>query len=145
LEPLGVIDHCAQENFALQTTVHEQDQALIANDAVIAEAAPKVEAFDTFLNSEGHYGLQNAAWAIGAPPTVSSSGSRRTDSCFTRAAARCPKRPSLKLGISVVRAAVGDLGAQSFVTLHGLTYLAKRWQRHTLKPGGAKDLFGKAV
>ncbi|MCJ2084213.1 phage antirepressor KilAC domain-containing protein [Methylobacterium sp. J-090] len=136
LEVLGVIGHYARENLALQATVAQQDQALIEKDAVLAVAAPKAEAYDTFLNSEGHYGLQNAARAIGAPPNTFIGWLKADGFLFYQSGSLVPKAPFLKLGVFVVRAAVGDLGAQSFITPYGLTYLSKSWERHLLKTKG---------
>ncbi|KQP90777.1 phage antirepressor KilAC domain-containing protein [Methylobacterium sp. Leaf117] len=146
LEVLGVIGHYAQQNLVLQATVAQQDQALIAKDAVIAVAAPKVEAYDTFLNSEGHYGLQNAARAIGAPANGFVAWLKADGFLFYQGGSLVPKAPFLKLGVFVVRAAVGEtLGAQTFITPYGLDYLSKRWRRQNLKAVTSADLFGNVA
>jgi phage antirepressor YoqD-like protein len=136
----------AEANLALKAENAQISQALTVSESALATAAPKVEFFDRFANADGHYGLQNAARSIGAPPKGFVHWLKGTY-LFYQGREFMPKAAFVKMASFTVRPFLdGDVArAQTFVTPYGLQYHAKKWQRHTMMPEAPRDLFGNAA
>lgn len=132
-----------------QELVVTQKRAASAESAV-AKAASKIEFYDRLAEADGHYGLQNAARAIGAPPNTFIR-SMKEGFLFYQGSNLVPRASFVKMGVFEVKVKLQDIGgvekacSQTYVTPYGLTFLAKRWERAKLQPKGDRDLFGNAA
>lgn len=132
-----------------QELVVTQERAASAEFAV-AKAAPKVEFYDRFAEADGHYGLQNAARAIGAPPNTFIRPLKE-GFLFYQGSNLVPGAAFAKMGVFEVKVRLQDIGgvekacSQTFVTPYGLTFLSRRWEKAQLRPKGDRDLFGNAA
>lgn len=88
---------------------------------------PKVEAFDQFINSDGLYGLQNAARVIGAKPNLFSRWLKQ-DFLFYQGSALVAKARYIQMGIFEVKTTIIDDKARprTFITPKGIEYLRQR-------------------
>lgn len=119
-------------------------------EAKVEAAAPKVEFYDRFAEADGHYGLQNAARSIGAPPNLFIRWLKETF-LFYQGGNLVPRAAFVKMGVFEVKVPLEDVGgvqracSQTFVTPFSLTFLARRWERAKLTKKGDRNLFGNVA
>jgi anti-repressor protein len=117
----------------------ELETRAVKAEAAVAAAKPKTQFFDSFVNADGLYGLQNAARVLKEPPNKF-IGWLKTEYLFYQGGALVPKVAYRQMGIFEVKATVVDDKAryQAFVTPKGIEYLARKLGK------GTGDLFGTA-
>ena len=95
-------------------------------EAKVAEQAPKVEAFDSLMNAEGLYGLQNAGRALSARPNKFVDWLKE-EHLFYQGSALVPRVQFIQRGLFVVRTKIVDDVARpsTFITPKGLDYLRR--------------------
>lgn len=120
---LGVMEH-------LNAKIAEKDEQL-------AIAAPKVEAYDAFLNADGLYGLQNAGRALGARPNKFIQWLKQ-EFLFYQGAALVARVAYIQRGYFEVITKIVDDKARPrvFITPKGLDWLRKRLP-DDIRMGGA--------
>lgn len=144
--PLGY----TEKVLALEAQVAQTEQRAAAAESTVAAAAPKVDFYNRFAEADGHYGLQNAARAIGAPPNGFIRWLKESF-LFYQGSTLMPRASFVKMGVFEVKVRLEMVGgveracSQTYVTPFGLTFLAKRWERAKLAPKGDRDLFGNAA
>jgi len=96
-------------------------------EAKVVEFQPKAEAFDRFMNSEGLYGLQNAARAIGARPNLFIRWLKSEFLFYQGNALVARVRYSQMRIFEVISTIIDDKARpRTYVTPKGLEYLRKR-------------------
>ncbi|ARO54053.1 hypothetical protein B2G69_07775 [Methylorubrum zatmanii] len=139
------------ENAEIKAENAEVRQALVVvgeraemAEAHVAAVAPKA----AFVEADGHYGLHNAARALGAPPQGFVDWLKQ-GFLFYQDRELMPRATFVTIGVFAVRARLIDGRARSrtVVTPRGLQYLGSAWQRHLLKTGKgkARTLFDDAA
>ncbi|MCG5249518.1 phage antirepressor KilAC domain-containing protein [Methylorubrum extorquens] len=146
----GLLLGYTEKVLALDAKVVETEERAVTAESAVAKAAPKVEFYDRFAEADGHYGLQNAARSIGAPPNLFNRWLKETF-LFYQGSTLMPQAGFVNMGVFEVKvrletiAGVERACSQTFVTPFGLTFLARRWERAKLKPKGDRDLFGNVA
>lgn len=94
---------------------------------IIQEQAPKVDFYDSYLNADGLYGLQNAARALNCRPNLFTRW-LKSKFVFYQGAALVAKVQYIQMGLFEVKTTIIDDRArpQSFITPKGLKYLDER-------------------
>lgn len=118
---------------ALRQLLGDYAEKVIKLEQKIEQDRPKVTFYDKFVNTEGLYGLQNAARAIGAKPNKFIQWLKQKY-LFYQGNALVAYSPYVKMGIFEVRSTMVDEKARmrTFVTPKGLKYLAERVPEHIL-------------
>lgn len=113
----------------------EKNTALQIENATLA---PKASAFDTFINAEGLFGLQNAARVIGAKPNKFIGWLKQTF-LFYQGGALVFYAQYRALGIFELKTTMIDEAARHrvFITPKGIDYLRKRVPDEILIGGAA--------
>lgn len=143
--PVDVRDPKQLARIALQLTglVEEQQRAIVRQAAIIEQAAPKVEFYDSFANAEGLYGLQNASVALGLLPNQLSRRLQTDGSLFKRSGHLLPLSSLLARGLFSVKTNYAGNKAyqQTYLTPKGLQWAAKLVGADdpTTKPGGLPE------
>lgn len=105
----------------------EADATLKAQAAQIETMRPKVEAFDSLMNADGLYGLQNAGRALGARPNLFIRWLKQ-DYLFYQGTSLVPRVQFMQRGYFEVKTTIVEDKARptTFVTPKGLGYLRKQ-------------------
>lgn len=126
---LGVISH-------LQGEVVQKDQLILKQSAQIEATKPKEKFFDEFVNSEGLYGLQNAARALNMRPNLFVRW-LKSKYLFYQGSDLVPYVQYRRTEVFDIKTKmVNDrMCMQTFITAKGLAYLNERVPDHIrLKP-----------
>lgn len=126
-DPLRLTEVALQLTGLVRELVEERKQS----QAALAAAAPKSEFYDSFVEADGLYNLQNAGRALHLPPNKF-IGWLKTFALFYQGGALVPYRQFIERGqfeVRQVRAGEEKVRCQTFVTPKGLTALAARWHR----------------
>ncbi len=126
-DPLRLTEVALQLTELVRELVEERKQS----QAALAAAAPKAEFYDSFVEADGLYNLQNAGRALHLPPNKF-IGWLKTFALFYQGGALVPYRQFIERGqfeVRQVRAGEEKVRCQTFVTPKGLTALAARWHR----------------
>jgi phage antirepressor YoqD-like protein len=110
----------------LRGTLLHYTEKVIALKAQIDEDRPKTDFYDQFCDTDGLYGLQNAARALGCRPNLFIRW-LKTKCLFYQGGNLVPKAVHLQRGVFVVKNSTVDgvSRLQTFVTPLGLLRLAK--------------------
>lgn len=123
---IDVRNHAQLTQIALQLVTVNEEQA-----KKIEEDRPKVSFHDQFLNSEGLYGLQNAARALHCRPNLFIGWLKR-EYLFYQGNALVPRIRYSQLGIFEIKSVIVDdkNRPRTYVTPKGLEYLTSRVPDH---------------
>lgn len=116
---------------SLRSVLLTQLDKVIALESAVAEARPKADFYDQFVNADGLYGLQNAGRALGCAPNRF-IGWLKQDYLFYQGSALVPRVRFIQMAIFEVKSAIVDDKARpsTFITPKGLTYFAERLPGH---------------
>jgi Rha family phage regulatory protein len=120
---LGVMDHLRGQVNAAKTQ--------------LLEAKPKIDAYDQLMNTDGLYGLQNAARALGARPNMFIRWLKQTY-LFYQGTALVARAAYRERGLFEIKSTIVDEKARlsTFVTPKGLDYLRQKLPNDLLIGGG---------
>lgn len=120
---LGVMDHLRMQVNAAKTQ--------------LLEAKPKIDAYDQLMNTDGLYGLQNAARALGVRPNMFIRWLKQTY-LFYQGTALVARAAYRERELFEVKSTIVDEKARlsTFVTPKGLDYLRQKLPNELLIGGG---------
>lgn len=120
---LGVMDHLRMQVNAAKTQ--------------LLEAKPKIDAYDQLMNTDGLYGLQNAARALGVRPNMFIRWLKQTY-LFYQGTALVARAAYRERELFEVKSTIVDEKARlsTFVTPKGLDYLRQKLLNELLIGGG---------
>ncbi len=126
---------------ALRGLLLNYTERVLKLEAKIEEDAPKVSFYEQFLNSDGLYGLQNAARAIGAKPNKFIQW-LKSKYLFYQGGNLVARVRYIQMGIFEVKSTIVDDKARprTFITPKGLEYLAERLPSDILLDEGQRTL-----
>lgn len=111
----------------LRALLLDNVEKVIALEAKVEADAPKTKFFDSYLNADGLYGIQNAARALGCRPNKFSEW-LRSKFVFYQGGNLTARAAYIGMGIFTTKTTIVDdkVRTQAFITPKGLKYLDER-------------------
>lgn len=134
LDPIKVLN----DPEAMRGLLLSYTEKVLALEAKIETAAPKVEFYDAYLNADGLYGLQNAARALNCRPNLFVRWLKE-NYLFYQGGNLVARIQQIQMGNFEVKTTLVDdkVRPQAFVTPKGLKYLDARVPDHIRVSGRA--------
>lgn len=125
-DPLRLTEVALQLTGLVRELVAERSQ----QNAALAQQAPKVEFYDSFVAADGLYNLQNAGRALQLPPNKFIAW-LRTWALFRQGGALVPYGKYVQQGmfeVRTVRINADKVSVQTLITPKGLARIQTRWE-----------------